>query len=66
MHPWQKYRKKLLRCFVYTNPEMVFKKLLTIILCIGISMVGYANQQNYHEKFRKYQTYNGIENTSRN
>jgi hypothetical protein len=43
---------------------MVFTKIITNILGIGISMVVYANAQNNHKKFCEYQTGNGIENNS--
>jgi len=47
-----------------TYAGMVFTKIITNILGIGISMVVYANAQNNHKKFCEYQTGNGIENNS--
>jgi hypothetical protein len=54
----------IIKSFVNINPRMVFTKIITIILGIGISMVGYTNEQNDHKKFREYQTCDGIESTS--
>jgi hypothetical protein len=53
-----------IQIFVTTYAGMVFTKIITIILGIGISMVGCANAQKNHKTFCKYQTCNGIESTS--
>ncbi len=49
---------------VYQPWDDTSQNFLQNIICVRVSLVSYANAQKNHKKFREYQTYGGIDNTS--